>query len=434
MKHQYFGDVNDYVKYGLLRALSGGSGLRVGVVWMLTPDDDRPDGSRTAYWKDEAWRTHDPQLFDRLAKLATRPAARDLELFRRWDLVPGAVDFDALLPDTADARVAWMVAVREALEDCPLLFFDPDNGFEIESVPFGRRGSNRYLYWAEATTAWDAGHSLLVYQHFPRENRDDFAARLHERAAARLPGARITSFRSDHVLFLLASRPEHAESLATATEIAGARWAGRVVVTGPAPQENRQQQGPGDRAADLAAVCDALLHRGPTVAAATLAGRWPFAAPATTRRAHTELEALRVWLRDGFVDRYDGARLVFPGALRLLSELLPAEFPYHPNWKVGETHPAYWDLCPVLDHVVPVSRGGADGDANWVTTSQRNNSAKAQFTLEELGWTLKPAGTMADWDGLTGWFRSMLAERPALREHDAIGHWSRLLDRVLPGR
>ena len=31
MKDQYFGDVNDYVKYGLLRALSSEAALRVGV-------------------------------------------------------------------------------------------------------------------------------------------------------------------------------------------------------------------------------------------------------------------------------------------------------------------------------------------------------------------------------------------------------------------
>jgi hypothetical protein len=39
MKDQYFADINDYRKYGLLRIL--GEGLRVGVCWMLT----KPDGS-----------------------------------------------------------------------------------------------------------------------------------------------------------------------------------------------------------------------------------------------------------------------------------------------------------------------------------------------------------------------------------------------------
>ena len=33
MKDQYFGDINDYRKYGLLRPIIASSG------WMLTPDD-----------------------------------------------------------------------------------------------------------------------------------------------------------------------------------------------------------------------------------------------------------------------------------------------------------------------------------------------------------------------------------------------------------
>src|SRR5689334_17138573 len=44
MKHQYFGDVNDYRKYGLLRSIQKEAGLRVAVCWMLTPNDGRSDG------------------------------------------------------------------------------------------------------------------------------------------------------------------------------------------------------------------------------------------------------------------------------------------------------------------------------------------------------------------------------------------------------
>lgn len=39
VKHQYVGDINDYRKYALLRALSAGGANRIGVCWMLTPDD-----------------------------------------------------------------------------------------------------------------------------------------------------------------------------------------------------------------------------------------------------------------------------------------------------------------------------------------------------------------------------------------------------------
>lgn len=91
-----------------------------------------------------------------------------------------------------------------------------------------------------------------------------------------------------------------------------------------------------------------------------------------------------VFTRDGFVDRYSGDLLVFPGTLRLLAKLLPHEFPFHSNWKADACHPAFWQLFPTIDHVVPVSRGGADADSNWMSTSMLRNSAKANLTLEEL--------------------------------------------------
>ena len=39
MKDQYFGDISDYRKYGILRALRSKVQGTLLVAWMLTPDD-----------------------------------------------------------------------------------------------------------------------------------------------------------------------------------------------------------------------------------------------------------------------------------------------------------------------------------------------------------------------------------------------------------
>lgn len=83
---------------------------------------------------------------------------------------------------------------------------------------------------------------------------------------------------------------------------------------------------------------------------------------------------MQSFVRDGFIDRYSGRHLVFPGTLRVLSTLFPEDFPFHPNWKTQFTHPAFWELFPTIDHIVPVARGGLDVPENWVTTSQLRNS------------------------------------------------------------
>ena len=70
MKNQYFGDINDYKKYGLLRSVIDATGLQVSLAWMLTPDDGRPDGRFIEYLnKPEKYRDFDPLLFDGLKEL-----------------------------------------------------------------------------------------------------------------------------------------------------------------------------------------------------------------------------------------------------------------------------------------------------------------------------------------------------------------------------
>jgi hypothetical protein len=108
-----------------------------------------------------------------------------------------------------------------------------------------------------------------------------------------------------------------------------------------------------------------LVRRGDFPAARDLLrSEYPFVPASPEGRRYTEAQALRVFRRDGFLDRYSGRRLVFPGVLRLLSRLFPEELPFHTNWKMAETHPAYWELFPTIDHVMPVARGGPDGEAN----------------------------------------------------------------------
>ena len=61
MKNQYFGDIKDYRKYGILRALQAGSDLPLALCWMLTPDDGGADGRKVAYLhKPDRWRSLDP--------------------------------------------------------------------------------------------------------------------------------------------------------------------------------------------------------------------------------------------------------------------------------------------------------------------------------------------------------------------------------------
>ena len=113
---------------------------------------------------------------------------------------------------------------------------------------------------------------------------------------------------------------------------------------------------------------------------------------------------MKIYMEDGFIDRYSGDQLVFPNVLRIISYELPNVFPYHPNWKMSHCHAAYWKLFPTYDHIVPISRGGEDTNINIVTTSMLNNSLKSNWCLEETGFEIHKKGNLKEWDGMIGWY------------------------------
>jgi hypothetical protein len=169
------------------------------------------------------------------------------------------------------------------------------------------------------------------------------------------------------------------------------------------------------------ALSDGLIER----AASLVRNDYTFVPSMMAQRKYGAVESTRVFMRDGFIDRYTGEKLIFPPVLRILSALLPAEFPYHPNWKTDVTHPAYWELSATVDHLVPISRGGLDEESNWITTSMARNSAKMNWTLEELGWKLQDAGNIKAWDGLLHWFLDYVAAHPGVIVNASLRRWHR---------
>jgi hypothetical protein len=173
----------------------------------------------------------------------------------------------------------------------------------------------------------------------------------------------------------------------------------------------------------LQEICH-LLPSGEARAAEMLLGAmFPKPSSSTKRASWSPRRLARIFVRDGFTDRYVGEPLVFPGALRALSVIAPSLFPYHPNWKQSCTHPLYWSHCATIDHVVPIARGGLDDESNIVTTSMLRNSAKSNWTVEELGWPMPQAPAVSGWDGLLPWFCREYERNEALRLEPPLQRW-----------
>ena len=210
MKHQYFGDINDYRKYRLLRSIIRVSDLKLLVAWMLTPDDESTDGRKLSYLdKPEKWSGYDPELFSTLLDLVLTNKSRSVHAIEYTNLFSRTAFFSEQVPANADDRNKWFGKLLEKGQHADLVFLDPDIGIEVPSVPYGTKRSPMYLYWKEVEVLWKLGKSLLIFQHFTREKRDLYIDRITNDLRKHTQGSTITAFKTANVLFFLAHQSKH---------------------------------------------------------------------------------------------------------------------------------------------------------------------------------------------------------------------------------
>jgi len=254
MKNQYFGDVNDYRKYGLLRGLAGEGEVRIGVCWMLTPNDHRPDGEKTEYLKQENRNQYghfDAHLYDYLCRKVhdheTEEQSRDVRHFSSRQL-PGAQFWTAVLADTSSERQRYFQEMWKSFttNKCDVIFFDPDDGLANNNksrspLKKGHKYSSKKLFRDEVKTSLDIGFSVLLYQHFDRTPRTELVTRLGTELARMTDSGCAFSFWTPHVVFFLAARQQHVNLLRHGVKrLATGAWAAER--SAPTSRKNDRRQ------------------------------------------------------------------------------------------------------------------------------------------------------------------------------------------------
>jgi len=190
MKDQYAGDIGDYGKYALLRALAAEPyNYAIGVNWYLTPGDGRSDGNITDYLEKE-YDSLDNDLFRKLKNLFYRGGKpcfenRGVSMIENGGILDNAVfynevlDYTGLKPaDRSEYRRNWVKRSLEKLGDSDIIFLDPDNGLEVKSVkPTGSKG-NKYVTYEEALLYYNqAKAALIIYNHRDRSPESEYLKR-----------------------------------------------------------------------------------------------------------------------------------------------------------------------------------------------------------------------------------------------------------------
>lgn len=174
MQDRYAGDVGDYGKLGLLKALA--RVVRVGVNWYRVdrPDERTGDGRHIGYLyrPRSALLQCDPPLAHRLREIVEGGrSVRRLE-----GILEDLVHYSAVL--SAAHRAQWHEDALAALGGCDLVFLDPDNGLLVPSVSRSSPRSVKYVFEEEIVGYHARGCSVLLYNHRSREPRERYRRRL----------------------------------------------------------------------------------------------------------------------------------------------------------------------------------------------------------------------------------------------------------------
>ena len=235
MQDNYVGDIGDFGKFGLLRAVAA-TGLSLAVNWYRTVPvrpGNQNGGVFTGYLQQpDAYRRYDPDLFDALARIVRED--RTLEALESSGILRARFFGETL---TGADRPLWHRHALEATAGADADFLDPDNGLETARMHARGAATDKHVAWQEAGAYFERGQSVILYQHRPqRQKKAACVRRVLEDARAVLPAdaPRILEFpRYTTRFYFLFAQPAHRDALEAAYRAVAESWKGLCTPVAP---------------------------------------------------------------------------------------------------------------------------------------------------------------------------------------------------------
>ena len=184
MQNRYSGDIGDFSKLGLLRALIP-CGFPIGINWYLVPNETHnDDGRHVKYLEKEAFRACDEDLWLELGKIV-HEGERNIESLQQKSILP-AIHYSDILDFTGKNKIEremfrrdWHKKALNELKTAGIVCTDPDNGLVVPSAE-GTMRENKYILPDEIRDYYLQGSSVIYYQHKARK-KDPFYIEQHKK-------------------------------------------------------------------------------------------------------------------------------------------------------------------------------------------------------------------------------------------------------------
>ena len=250
MQDRYTGDLGDFGKYGLLRAITGAiteeKAIPLGVVWYLTPDGGNGDGRQTGYLRLEEKRARqftrcDPELYGELQRIV-KSDEREVAAIERSGLLPASTAYHpgvlnprgvrkeggTLREARTRAREEWQREALEVTEESGMVFLDPDNGLETGRMGASELQGAKYAYYEELRPYLERRQTVVVCQHLNRSARAPQQIFLRQREIYEQLGRRAFAMRyrrgSPRAFIIIPQGPHREEVVERARELLSGPW------------------------------------------------------------------------------------------------------------------------------------------------------------------------------------------------------------------
>ena len=189
MKNQYFADIGDYSKFALISTMLP-TGLKIGLNWYLTQNDEKTDGKYIEYLDKPEYHESDPELCAFL-KQTINHNLRDVSEIKKFKRFSNVIFYEELLDiqnisartvegrnERIKNREDWFSKSLMQLSDRDLVFCDPDNGIATNKMKTAIKNSIKYITLSEIERMIDAGFSLVIYNHRDRSKEENYLEKI----------------------------------------------------------------------------------------------------------------------------------------------------------------------------------------------------------------------------------------------------------------
>ena len=224
MQDRYAGDIGDYGKFAMLRAMEE-HGLKLGINWYRTETASFEIHEDGKYRIPTLYEKCDLQLATALNSIFDSAEDRSVRKLEQADLLKCKRFVHNLVPRDIRLRTDWHRQALSYFKNCDLVFLDPDNGLNVKSVKAGSQKSPKYVWIDEITDFVAAGKSVIFYNHRPRKKADTYFAEYFARFAAEPVLSEKTVYaltfprRSVRDYFVIPATPAHEEKICAALHV-----------------------------------------------------------------------------------------------------------------------------------------------------------------------------------------------------------------------